>query len=372
MKYCIIGWYGTETLGDRAILDGIFLVLEKISINNKYCIGSLFPILTERTIAEDESFYNQHTINAEVRCFDSKNKRYLQKEIDSSDIVLMGGGPLMDMAELHIIEYAFKYAKTKGKVTWLLGCGYGPLHKPEYILTLKNIYKNTDVVIMRSEKCRENLINLVGNKDNIFASVDPAVFSVTNYRDNHHNEQKTGRWVMNIRDLDYVYNTHNVYFPILKRIVESIANQVENMVLMPMHTFLIGGDDRYIESRIAKQININNVSVIQKPLSLEECYNLFLTAQGCIGLRYHSIVFQTILNGNNYIVDYTDSKDGKIISFLREIDKNDFYGDRYINIMSGNYSEKMFTLTNQKEHFLESESVHVEIQNYVKWLKGSL
>jgi polysaccharide pyruvyl transferase WcaK-like protein len=99
-----------------------------------------------------------------------------------------------------------------------------------------------------------------------------------------------------------------------------------------MHTFFIGGDDRYFLTKIAREANQNNVQVQQKPLNLYETYSVFRGVAACIGMRYHSVVFQTLLSGNNYILDYTDSRTGKIISFLEDIDKDGFYKDRYISL----------------------------------------
>lgn len=42
-KICILGWYGTETIGDRAILDGIFILLDKVFCEYELYLGSLNP-----------------------------------------------------------------------------------------------------------------------------------------------------------------------------------------------------------------------------------------------------------------------------------------------------------------------------------------
>ena len=42
MTVSIVGWYGTETMGDRAILDGILSVLAKLDEKCKVQIESLY------------------------------------------------------------------------------------------------------------------------------------------------------------------------------------------------------------------------------------------------------------------------------------------------------------------------------------------
>ena len=57
MKIIILGWYGTETIGDRAILDGILNIYGKITSNITCSIASLYPLFTERTLLMDSSIY---------------------------------------------------------------------------------------------------------------------------------------------------------------------------------------------------------------------------------------------------------------------------------------------------------------------------
>lgn len=343
MNICILGWYGTETLGDRAILDGIVHIFTTIEANIKISIGSLYPIVTERTIFEDIDFYRSHADSVEVKQFDVKDKKALHMTIRQADIVIMGGGPLMDLVELFIIQHAFKYAKKYGKVTALIGCGYGPLSRKEYIKCVHDIIRFSDLVIMRSESCREQILRLCEDEDKhkVYTSKDPAEISVIEYRKRcipnaYLSEQMNTDpdWIMNIRDLDYVYGTKDHYYPMVKKLVRKIAEQVPRLCLMPMHSFSIGGDDRYIQNMIAQDLDLKNLFVMEKPLSLQECYDKVRNAAGCIGMRYHSIVFQTYLNGNNYLIDYTDPKVGKISAFLAMIDHQHFYTDRYINILN--------------------------------------
>ncbi len=83
---------------------------------------------------------------------------------------------------------------------------------------------------------------------------------------------------------------------------------------------------------IADKMKAETKKVIHKPLSLEEVYELIYNAKLCVGMRYHSVLFQSYINGNNYIVDYTDTKSGKTIGFIKDIDPNGFYNDRYIAV----------------------------------------
>ena len=150
MKITIIGWYGTETIGDRAILAGLFSFFNKSYEKFEIKLGSLYPFFSERTINEDYSFYKE-IINKDfkIEIFNSKNSKELNEAIKSSDLIAMGGGPLMDLPELFMVEYSFKKAKKLGKKTALLGCGVGPLFYKKYRKSVLEISKNSDITILR-------------------------------------------------------------------------------------------------------------------------------------------------------------------------------------------------------------------------------
>jgi polysaccharide pyruvyl transferase WcaK-like protein len=95
-KITIIGWYGTETIGDRAILSGIFTFFKKAFREFEVKLGSLYPFFTQRTLNEDHNFWEEScNYTFPVQLFDSKKVQELDKAIKDSDLVVMGGGPLM-------------------------------------------------------------------------------------------------------------------------------------------------------------------------------------------------------------------------------------------------------------------------------------
>lgn len=366
MNICIIGWYGTETLGDRAILDGIISVCQKLSFKNNYFIGSLYPIVTERTIFEDKDSLCSHGGYSNFECFDIKEKSFFKKKINDMDVVIMGGGPLMDIQEMYIIKKTFKLAKEKKIPTILMGCGYGPLKTREYILCLKKILSYTDLIIMRSKKCK-SLIEKITDKK-VYALCDPALISVASYS-YLHKKNKIGNYLLcNVRDLDYVYNKKDNYINKISKFVDILCTDFDKVILYPMHTFSIGGDDRKVQNEILMSSSSTNLHIINKPLSLLQCYKLISNAKLCVGMRYHAVIFQTLLNGNNYILDYTDRKTGKIGFLLEEYKMNDFYKERYINVLDDNISDFHIKKENLSFDF-NIEVIDNDEKKYIELLK---
>ena len=129
IKLCVVGWYGTETMGDRAILDGILHVFYKLCGKVSVNLGSLYPVYSSRTLVEEQSVFSNSCPELSCSLFPIKDKAATDDAVDQSDVVVFGGGPIMDNPEMVLMTYAFRRARAKRIPTILLGCGFGPVHR---------------------------------------------------------------------------------------------------------------------------------------------------------------------------------------------------------------------------------------------------
>lgn len=379
MKITIIGWYGTETIGDRAILAGLFSFFNKSYENFEIKLGSLYPFFSERTINEDYSFYKE-IVNKDfkIEIFNSKNSKELNEAIKSSDLVAMGGGPLMDLPELFMVEYAFKKAKKFGVKTALLGCGVGPLFYKKYRKSVLEISKNSDIIILRDKKSKDNLeeiykeFNQYFKNELINTSFDPAVECTLEY--NKQNEKVEEDYIaVNLREFPLEYNKNSESKNInenLKFFIKELALKYNDrkIRLIPMHYFYIGGDDRVFLNSIAFELSLENIEVQNENLTLKETIKVYQNAYFNVGMRFHSVVLQTISSGKNYVLDYTEPKKGKIFGFLQDIDKNEFYKNRYISLQEDEITSSI--LTNEEFKFeLNIEDIEKYLNIYIEKLK---
>ena len=331
MVVSIVGWYGTETCGDRAILDGILSVLGEIEENAIVQLGSLFPFYSKRTLLEEENVLKKTAPQIRIDIFDIKDKAVLNDSIRRSDLLIMGGGPLMDLEELYLIERAFKLSKRKGIPSVVMGCGIGPLKEKKYISLVKKILENSTKISLRDKKSAQTLERLWPEQFVYECLGDPAIISVENYMEISHREKKS-YLAVNFRDFPGEQYGDNSSVSILdiRMMLNDVAPKYEKIYLVPMHTFHVGNDDRTFLTKIQSEQCAENIEVLHKPLNLHELYEVYENAKGCIGMRYHSVVMQTLLNGNNLIFDYTDPNTGKIAGFLDIIGCEEFYEDRKI------------------------------------------
>jgi len=205
-----------------------------------------------------------------------------------------------------------------------------------------NITSYSDLIILRDIKSKENLeeifkdFNKCFADDFIFTSYDPAVECALEYNSVYKSEPKE-YIAVNLRKfpLEYSRNKDNKSINIeLKKFIKSLSEKYENRIikLIPMHYFHIGGDDRIFLNEIALDLRLNNIKVQNPNLTLKETIEVYQNAYFCVGMRFHSVVLQTIVNGKNYILDYTEPKKGKIYGFIQDIDKINFYKNRYISL----------------------------------------
>ena len=378
MVITIIGWYGTETIGDRAILAGLISLFNQSFESFKLRVGSLYPFFTERTLNEDYSFYKE-IINKDIKIdiFDSKNNKKLNSSIKDSDLIVMGGGPLMDLNELFMVEYAFKKAKKLGIKTALLGCGVGPLFNKKFRTSVLNISLNSDIIILRDKKSQENLQEIFHEfqkhtNTTVYTSYDPAVKCVLDY-----NKMQTANQqsyiAINLREYPMEYSNNSAMVTIntdLKHFIKKVAQKYPDreIRLIPMHYFHIGNDDRKFLNSIALELNLVNIKVQNENLSLKQTIEIFQNAHFNIGMRFHSIVLQTISSGKNYVLDYTEPNKGKTSGFLQDIDTKDFYADRYTSLQLD--TPNINLIQNEDVNFhIEHEKLISALDIYIEQLK---
>ena len=352
MNICIVGWYGSETLGDRGILAGILKIFSTVCNEINVKLGSIYPFFSERTIYLDRGFYSYIAPNSTFAVFDEKSDEELESAIDCSDIVIMGGGPIMNIEDIKIIQRAFSYAKREKKRTMLFGCGIGPLTQNRYIKIVDKIIKNTDVCLFRDNIAVSYCKEVYKRENDVYVLPDPAIIAALEFK-KINKVKKQGYLALNLREFPSIYGV-NKWFDIekAKDLLATLMQYYNKIRLIPMHDFFQGGDDRFFFSKIMHEYEKENIQIIYEPQSLEQLFFEYSEATACIGMRYHAVVFQSILNGNNYILDYTEPNLGKVSGLLIDW-KTNFYENRYVSIQKEKNIdfEKIAEVLLQNNHF---------------------
>lgn len=383
MKIVIIGWYGTETIGDRAILAGLLVFLKNALGKIEIKLGSLYPFFSERTLREDIEFY-QMIIGEyiKIEIFNSRKIKELDLAIAESDIVIMGGGPLMHIEPMYMIEYAFKKAKKLGKKTSLLGCGVGPLVSKKYKKCLINIVDHSDLIILRDSLSMQYLQDIYTefkrelDMKKIHLSLDPAVQAAIEFIKISTAQQiePDAYIAINLRKYppEYGNQIRSDYInQKLEELVKFVAKKYpcKTIRLIPMHYFHIGNDDREFLNEVKFNIGLKNIEVQNKNLTLYETMEIYQKAYFNIGMRFHAVVLQTLINGHNFVLDYTEPGKGKISGFLHDINQFDLYTERYISLQNSNIKLPVFDFNKSNiKADLDDKEIKSKLDIYIECL----
>ncbi|WP_068472668.1 polysaccharide pyruvyl transferase family protein [Saccharicrinis aurantiacus] len=317
-KVFIVGWYGTETVGDKAIL-GSIIEDYKVKYNDvEFIIGSLFPYVTNRTMKE---------LGVNAKVVNTQNYDLIKYSVLCDEIV-MGGGPLMDLHFLYVPQVAFSIGKKYGKKTVVYGCGLGPLNSQKHIATVKSIFSNASLIKLRDY----NSIKFANSWgfNNVDYSGDPAKdyilkSQMASATKNNGKivacflREPLRSFFKDLSDIEYselISNFESSLALIIKDYVEK--NEVDKVVFYHMHNLVIGGDDRdysrYLIKKYFKDYSkvsydrnlstVNSISEAMKMSSLNIC------------MRFHSVLFADTLGTNYVALDYTNG--GKITGFLKD------------------------------------------------------
>ena len=82
-------------------------------------------------------------------------------------------------------------------------------------------------------------------------------------------------------------------------------------------------------------------------------------------MRFHSVVFQTILNGKNFVLDYTEPRKGKIIGFVDEVN---FPMQRYVNIQESDIPD-YFIKKDVDPFYIDINNLSKKLETYNNVLK---
>lgn len=333
MKVCIIGWYGSETLGDRAILAGILAFLSEAFDDLHVSLGSLFPFFSERTVSEDADLWKtltDQTIALEL--FDSTRKGALERAIRNADLLLLGGGPLMDLRDMQLLAYGFRYARRKRVKTGVFGCGIGPLKQNASRKAAAEILSTADFAVFRDSLAEKAAADLCGGRQiNSSCAIDPAAYCAVLYKQSKPLPDRTRSISINLRKIFQEYGEEGLgtrfedfAAELVKRITD--ANADHKIYLVPNHYFVVGRDDRSFLNQVKYRLHNREIRVQNRPLSLRETMDMYGSSACCVGMRFHAVVLMAILNGRCRVVNYTGSQAGKIAGFMADFDRQRYFG----------------------------------------------
>lgn len=359
----ICGWYGTETLGDKAILGGIINKIRSKSPNCIIHLASLEPYVSEMTSNQMKYLEISKILNVK----DAK-KRIADGNYEK---IIMGGGPLMSsVGEITKILEMFSEADKVGSEKIIWGCGIGPISQNVNTDLIKKLLNISDKIIVRDKASKLLAVNKFGLDKSINVSLDPAFIWI---KDNIKKDIKRDPkqimlalrdWPINEYANDIDKNTAiNIKAKFEKELLEFIDTLVQSdrdykIIPFCMHKYATGGDDRFFYKRLLKnypQILSRLDITHQTPQNdLEQ----FQRSAFVLAMRYHSTVFSIATETPYLSIDYT--RGGKIRGLLNDLtlDNNlvtidDFNGKKAVAMME-DIKDKNYNKNDQINKYLST------------------
>jgi len=348
----VIGWYGTETIGDKAILHSLVQrIRSRAHPPRRIVLSSFFPWYSRYTLRElglhDIDIVETWTHAFETMC-------------SAADEIVIGGGPLMELQSLDQMLFAFISAVRRGSIARIDGCGIGPVSSSLYQNIVADLVRLASHVTLRDAKAVEWCQTHAPSASPAVIE-DPAADFVRGAASGDLQPPSTDYFSRDIigppdgiacflRDwpAEYRGSISTANFPAVKanfeRELAAFLNALKQdlklgLRLMPMNCFSEGGDDRVFARRFRKQGVDFSTSAL--PVSPWEIVAAMQQARLCLCMRYHSVVFAHTLGVPFIAIDYTN--DGKIGGYLRErglgerlISTQDIAAGRWRGHLNGN------------------------------------
>lgn len=324
----IVGWYGTETVGDKAILGGtINHYKEKYNNKLNIIVGSLYPFISDRTIKE---------LNIDAQIVSTRNFNFLRFS-KVCDEIIMGGGPLMDLAELYVPLLSFTIAKKYNKKCTVFGCGLGPITVPMYKKAIEKILRLSDTIKLRDHKSiayADKEFNISPERIEMFG--DPAKPYVQSRSPLFSDKKEKVVISLFLRDWEFGYGktryTEDEFEKQKQLFEQGLANLIrqkadelnaDQVIFNNMHNFVIGGDDRDFSRRFIREhfADDTRITYDKKLATVDSTIEVMKSSTLNICMRFHSVLFAHTLDTNFLAVDYTLG--GKIEAYLTQNDALD-------------------------------------------------
>ena len=322
-RILIVGWYGTETLGDKAILYSIISELINVGLgSHQIVVASIEPYITEFTLKEFKPVSECSVI--------SLSKAELMAKDGQFNQVIFGGGPIMSsIGYLCNIASIFKIVKKSGGQTIIWGCGLGPIRnlRRDFLnkLAIKQILRTADQCVFRDKKSLEIAKELAGNsiEKNSNIALDPAFHWVKSHARKIEKSCNIGFAIRSLPISEYFTDLNGDPSQLTKNFNSVILTlmqqhaEKDSVYLQCMHRLPCGGDDRlyYLDllgDNIKKfDFSIEHRSPLEDISALSGLNRLY-------GMRFHSVVFAIALGIPVIPIDYTNG--GKINSLCKLLD----------------------------------------------------
>ncbi len=321
-RILICGWYGTETLGDKAILGGVVDVARTLRPRVAIDLASLEPYVSRMTVRQMPDLGIDRVFTLGEAFANVTAGRYCA--------VAIGGGPLMSSIPwcTHLLEI-FAAAKQAGTKCLIAGCGIGPLYVDYRNAAIKHLLELADEVVLRDQGSAQLARDLLKVERKCEVALDPAFIWIR--RRSRFAERDSQQILLALRnwpieefaarmERTQAERIKAAYEQELILMMDEILRIDPTIRLVPfcMHKYAVGGDDRIFYRRLLTQFPDILSRLDNRHRTPLEDLQLIARSRAVLAMRFHSVVFSLATDTPFLAVDYTLG--GKIAGLLGDVE----------------------------------------------------
>lgn len=320
-RLLICGWYGTETLGDKAILGGVILAARKQFPDLIVDVASLEPYVTFETARQMPDLKIERVLTLGESLAAIMNGEYG---------ILAVVGPLMSPIRrcIHLFEL-FAAAKISGTKSVVAACGVGPIQIVHRNAAIKHILELADAVVLRDSASAERARTVLGVERDCDSAPDAAFLWIRRQME-FPAKKNPRRILLGLRDwpLDEFASgiDRSEAIAIKDRFEAELATMLRELThidpsleIVPfcMHKYIVGGDDRKFYRRLLKDFPEILARLDQRHRTPAEDLRMFASSRAVVAMRFHSVAFSVATETPFLAIDYT--RGGKIAGLLDDV-----------------------------------------------------
>lgn len=330
-RLLISGWYGTETLGDKAILGGVIAAARRVRPGLAIDVASLEPYVSRMTVRQMPDLGIARIL--------SPSEARAAVAAGEYDTVAVGGGPLMSPIPwcTHLLEL-FADAKKAGAKTIVAGCGVGPLFVEHRNAAIKYLLELADEVILRDHASADRARRELGVARACAVALDPAFVWIQRHLPAAI-ERDPQQILLAVRDWpieEFAAGMQRAHAEKLKahyeaelvRMIRELLRLDPTLHIVPfcMHKYAAGGDDRAFYRRLLTNFPEILARLDHRHRTPLEDLQTISRSRVILAMRFHSVVFSLATRTPFLAVDYTLG--GKTAGLLDDVGA----GDRLVPI----------------------------------------
>ncbi len=327
----ICGWYGTETLGDQAILAQLVQNVRKLYPNHLIHLSSL-----DKTVSNYTDLKNEDCKVDEILSLSEAEKRIAAKAYSH---LIFGGGPIMStVSKINEMSYFFRLAKHNGTKTIIYGAGVGPVVENDNLPNLITLIENSDHIVNRDAKSAGLSVRYASMTE-VEHACDPAMIW---FRDKYRSDLEKSRLnkvTFALREIPFSqYHSEkdeNLKVQINKKFEHEVRDLIQKIKgedgseveLFCMNKLAIGDDDRLFYAKLLNLDRQNNegINMDIRHGSVNEYIKHFYNSKVAVCMRYHSVCLALATKTPFIAIDYTNG--GKTKNLLNDLGLMDLYID---------------------------------------------